>query len=45
MCANIGKFLKKTAKKMDGLHNGLNKMTFDYKIMKADCADNHDHFF
>lgn len=42
VCSNLGKFVKKNAKKMDGMHKGLRKMTHEYKLQKAICADKHD---
>jgi hypothetical protein len=39
VCANVGKFMLKLAKRMDEMHKALTKMTHDYEIKKAVCAD------
>ena len=42
VCSNIGKFQLKLAKKMDEMHKALTKMTHEYEIKKAVCADQND---
>ena len=42
VCLNIGKFQLKLVKKMDEMHKGLTKMTHEYEIKKAVCADQND---